>query len=128
VLAILAQLILSGFMFLVGLFGKLQGDPLKLDMLPWANGPNAANWLVALGLMGIVSCVLAVLGRFRILFTLWCLFVLWQVINNLFLSNSYSFGSRDNFYNGLYLLAGAAVAFLVSLAMLRSGRKRDRLV
>jgi hypothetical protein len=129
-LSIVAQLGVACLMFLVGLFGEITGDPIRVDMMPWINGPNASHWLLGLGAFGVLSSLLAVVGRWRVLFVVWTAFVLWQVVGLFLPSSSYSFGSRDGFVNGLYLLGGAIATFVASVAMLRASirKKKDRLV
>lgn len=95
------------------------GKALALGMLPWEGAP-LTRWTLALGLLGIICVVLAVIGVARWLFPFWTLFALIMIVRGYFLS-SYSFSGDFKF--AVWLAVGALVAFLASLSLFRP-RKR----
>jgi hypothetical protein len=68
-------------------------------------------------MLGLASVLLAG-SRLRWIFPLWCLFLLILMIRGFFLS-SYSFADANQFQFALGLTAGALIAFLGSLGVLR---------
>jgi hypothetical protein len=90
------------------------GGTLKIEMLPW-QGPMLATWMVCLGAIGLLSVAIAVLGRFRILFTLWAFVVLALLVRGVFFAAGVTFSGPDDFHDALWMLAGALLAFLGSL-------------
>lgn len=111
-------------LFLIGVAVVAMSSPstLKMSMLPWS-GSDLTTWLLWGGLAGIISIILAITGVFRFLFPLWTLVVVVMMIQG-FLIKPYTFEDKASFYNILWLLAGAALAFLASLTLLRSPRRR----
>jgi hypothetical protein len=97
-------------------------NTLKLTMLPWT-GADLTSWLLWGSLAGLISLVLAVTGVFRFLFPLWTLTVFVLMVRG-FILKPYTFEGKLAFYNVLWLLAGALIAFLASLTLLRAGRPR----
>ena len=94
---------------------------LRLEMLPWT-GIELNYWLVGMGLFGLLSVLLAVTGKFRLLFPLWSFFVLVMMVRG-YLILPYTFEGEDHFYRILALIAGALIAFLASLTALRPKRR-----
>jgi hypothetical protein len=115
--AYLYQLALSLFLIGLGLVAWASGPTdLNLGMLPWQGA--ALTWIIlALGIVGL-ACVVLAGSRLRWIFPLWCLFVLTMMIRGFFLS-SYSFAGANQFQLAVGLTAGALVAFLGSLGVLR---------
>lgn len=119
VFAYLYHLALSLLMLALGGVAVLSGQQnLKLDMAPW-HGRELNEWLLGLGLVGLLSVILAMAGKFRYLFPLWALAIFVMLVRGLFLSPSYTFAGADDFRNGLWLTAGALLAFLGSLTLFR---------
>ena len=94
---------------------------LKLGMLPWT-GRALTSWLFGLGLIGLFSVVSAVIGRFRILFLAWTVFVVIMLVRGFFFTG-YGFDGPSDFTRTLYLLAAAFAAMLGGIAQVRSKRK-----
>lgn len=113
----LYHLALSLLLLALGGVAMLSGaHNLKLDMLPW-HGAELNYWLVGSGLVGVLSVILAMTGMFRFLFPLWSLAVLVMLVRGLYLSPAFSFSGPDQFHDGLWLTAGAVVAFVGSLTL-----------
>jgi hypothetical protein len=74
-LALLIHLLFCPLLVILGAFALASGPHLlHLEMLPWT-GTKLASILLGSGLFGILSVVLAALGRLRFLFLLWSLTV-----------------------------------------------------
>lgn len=118
----LFELILS--LFLIGIsFVALTADkPLKLDMLPW-EGMRLNQWVLGLGIIGVLLVFLAALGPLRYLFPLWTLFVFIMMLRGFFLT-SYHFANDEQFRGAAWLTFGAFGAFLASLSCFDSRRRR----
>lgn len=117
VFAYLYQLALSLFLIGLGLVAWASGPTdLNLGMLPW-EGAALTRIILALGIVGL-ACVLLAGSRLRWIFPLWCLFLLTLMIRGFFLS-SYSFAGTNEFQFAVWLTAGALIAFLGSLGVLR---------
>jgi hypothetical protein len=87
---------------------------MKLEMLPW-QGVELNHWLIGLGLAGLLSVILAVTGKFRLLLSLWAIYVLGMMVRGVFFSSTVSFEGSDDFHNWLWMMGGAVVAFVGSL-------------
>lgn len=111
-------------LFLLGLasVALISANQLRLDMLPW-KGDDLAQWLLWGSLLGILSIVLAVTGIFRYLFPVYALVVLVMMFRG-YLLQPYTFAGKDAFYSTLWLIAGALLAFLASLTLLKLRRRR----
>ena len=115
--AFLFELALSLFLLGLGIAASANGaNGLNLGMLPW-EGRTLTRAILILGMLGL-ACVLLAGSRLRWIFPLWCLFVLILMIRGFFLS-SYSFADANQFQFALGLTAGALIAFLGSLGVLR---------
>ena len=116
------ELALSLFLIGLGMVAWESGPTdLNLGMLPW-EGALLTRIILILGIVGL-ACVLLAGSRLRWIFPLWSLFVLVMTIRGFFLS-SYSFAGANQFQFAVWLTAGALLAFLGSLGVLR--RKRSR--
>ena len=106
-----------------------------LGMVAWESGPTNLNLgvlpveratltrtILAFAIVGL-ACTLLAGSRLRWIFPLWCLFVLIMMIRGFFLS-SYSFAGANQFQFAVWLTAGALLAFLGSLGVLRRRRSR----
>ena len=122
--AYLFELALSLLLVGLGIVAWASGpSDLKLGMLPW-EGAALTRAILILGVAGI-ACVLLAGSRLRLIFPLWCLFVLVMLVRGFFLS-SYSFGRGSPFQFAMWLTAGALLAFLGSLGVLRRRAKPGR--
>ena len=95
---------------------------LNLAMFPW-KGDELIHWLFFGSIAGLITIALAVTGIFRFLFPFWTLLVFVMMARG-FLILPYTFTGKDEFYTVLALIAGAFVAFLGSLTLFRSKRRR----
>ncbi len=84
------------------------GQGFKIGILP-LQGWSQALSLLAAALFGIVTVILAVRGKLRILFLLWSLVVLGFLLKG-YIFSSYGFPDRSELYNALYLIAAAILA------------------
>ena len=114
----LFQLTLALFLTAVGLVTVLSGlNNLHLGMLPW-EGAHLTYGVLGLGLGGLVITALAILGRLKLLFPLWCGAVLVLMFRGFFLSSN-TFKGPEQFFGALLLTLGALGAFLGSWTVLR---------
>lgn len=118
----LYHLILCLFLLGICIVAKNGATTVKLSMLPWS-GSELTTWLLWGSIFGLLSIVLAITGVFRVLFPLWTLIVLVLMFQG-FLVKPYTFDGKAAFYNTLWLIAGAALAFLASLTLFPSRRRR----
>jgi len=109
-------------LFLMGVAALAISSPsiLNLAMLPWS-GSDLKTWLLWGGLAGLISIILAITGVFRFLFPLWTLTVVILMVQG-FLIKPYIFEDETSFYRVLWMIAGAALAFLASLTLFRPTR------
>jgi len=122
VFSYLFHLILSLFLLGIAFVAGLAGKPLKLDVLPW-EGQSLNHWVIALGIAGIVSVLLAVTGVFRYLFPIWAFFVFVMMLRGFFLT-PFQFSAADQFWGAAGLTFGALGAFLSSLSVLHARKRR----
>lgn len=108
---------LSLVTLLLGIAGASNDNNLSLGILPWT-GASLTHWLTGLGLIGMVCTALAIAGRLRFLFPLWSAFVVVMLFRG-YLFGSYTFGGAAGFKQALWFFAGAVVAFIGSLTVLR---------
>ena len=113
-------------LFLVGISGlaKVTDISLKLDMLPW-KGDELINWLFYGSVAGLLITLLAITGIFRYLFPLWALVVCVLMVRG-YLLQPYSFSSTQTFYYTLALIGGTLLAFLGSLMVFKTSKRRRR--
>ncbi|MGA2133912.1 MAG: hypothetical protein ABSH50_16590 [Bryobacteraceae bacterium] len=100
--------LLTLFLLALSCMALTSGQTLQLGMLPW-QGPNLAYWLLGGALLGLVSVILAIGGKWRALFFLWSLAVLAILFRGYFFSH-YHFAGPPAFHRALYLTAGAILA------------------
>jgi hypothetical protein len=110
------------FLLGVAILAMLSTSMLRIDVLPWT-GDDLVQWLLWGSLAGILSIILAVTGIFRYLFPIWTLLVVVMLIRG-YLLQPYAFAGREPFYQTLWLIGGALLAFLASLTLF--GRKKRR--
>ena len=117
------HLLLAGFLFGIASVAIMSGQHnLYLGMLPWT-GKALTWWLFGLGLFGILTVILAVCRRLRLLFVLWSLVVLILIVRGYFLG-AYRFDGPEEFRFALLLAGGALVAFLGSLTLFHRAKRR----
>lgn len=96
---------------------------LNLPMLPW-KGQELTLWILWASIAGLISTILAMTGIFRFLFPIWCLAVLVMMVRGYFLG-MYVYEGPGHFRSVVLLVAGALLAFLASLTLLKA-RKSGR--
>ena len=96
-------------------------ESLHLEMLPWSGA--TLNYLLLGGaLFGLVSVVLAVLGRVKFLFLLWS-FAVAVLLTKGYIFSSYRFGA-GGWHSAAYLIAASWIAVAGAWFQLRSRSKR----
>lgn len=124
-LSYIFHLILALFFLGISAVTLLAGQHnLSLRMLPW-RGEGLTLWLLGLSLFGILSVVLAVSGRVRLLFTLWTVLVFILMVRGFFLTN-YHFSGPAEAKGAVLLTLGALGAFFGSLMSTNSKPKAWR--
>lgn len=117
--------VLCLLLFGVGMIAYTSQVKASMAMLPWS-GDILVQWLIVGSLAGLICILLAVTGWFRFLFPLWALAILVLMVRG-YLLQPYTFTGKTEFYYVLGMIAAALVAFLASLTLLRSSKKRSRL-
>lgn len=100
-------------LFLAGLGAFVLGTgtgSMRLDMLPWFKGPWLHAWLLAIGLIGVVSGALALMGRYRIVLGVWSILVLVGMVYGFFINRGYSFSNPADAKFAAWLCFAALVA------------------
>ena len=96
-------------------------DRVRLEMLPWTGSAMIYGLLLG-GLFGLVSLVLAIRGRLRFLFFLWCVFVTFHLVKGYFLGG-YRF-TPDEFKTVLYIVGASFIALLGGFVQMFARRAR----
>lgn len=94
---------------------------LELNMLPWS-GATLGYILFFGSLFGLTSAILAIVGRWRILFLAWTVIVA-VIMSRGFLFSSYRF-TDFSFRNALYLMLAAWIAVVGAWFQLIARRTR----
>jgi uncharacterized membrane protein YdcZ (DUF606 family) len=118
----LFHFVLGLFLFAVALVAWVSGLPLRLDQVPW-QGDSLTYWMLASGLFGIATVILAFLGRLRVLFVVWAAVVLVMLFRG-YIFSGFRYEGMDHFRTSLYLIAGALLALLGAILQFRSRRSR----
>lgn len=92
----------------------------RIGWLPWT-GETLGAWLAGIGVLGLLSIVLALAGRMRGLMFLFCAALLWLAVRGFFLSN-WQFGSAANLRLAIIVTVGLLAALAGSVPL----SKRDR--
>ena len=114
--------LLTLFLLGISVVALSSGQSLHLEMLPW-QGQTLAYWLLCAALAGLVTVVLAVRRKWRLLFFLWSLAVLVTMARGFFFSHYYFTGPPE-FHRALYLTAGALIAAFGAWSRLRQEQLR----
>jgi hypothetical protein len=108
----------ASFFFLgLGIVSIATSTALHLDSLGFTP-ENAAKGALVLGIVGLVSTVLAFTGTFRYLFPIWAAVVVWLMIKGFFLGPS-TFASPEAFRWAVLLTLGGVGAFFGALWTLK---------
>jgi hypothetical protein len=89
-------------------------NDMKLETLPW-QGAELNHRLIILGVIGLLTVILAVTGKARFLLALWSIYVLGILVRGVFFNSTVTFSGSEDFHNWLLLIGGAAIAFIGSL-------------
>lgn len=114
----LLSLFLLGIAFVAYLSGS---TTFAIDLLPW-EGPSLVRILLLGNVVGLVIIVLAATGKFRLLYPLWALVVLYYAAQGVFVLKTYS--GPDEFRWALLFVLGALLALLGSLTQARRSFRR----
>lgn len=109
--------LLTLFLLAISMVALSSGQPLQLGMLPW-EGRTLTYALLCAALVGLLSVILAIFRRWRLLFFVWSLAVLAAMARGFFFSRYY-FAGPPEFHSALYLTAGALIAALGAWFQLR---------
>ena len=113
------HLVLGLFLFAIGAIAMFTANKtLQMPVLPWTD-PELTYWLFFGSLAGLISLVLAVTGKFRLLFRLWTVVVLGLMVHGFFVSGYYL---GDFFLNAVLMTLGALIAVLGSWTRVRPKR------
>jgi hypothetical protein len=113
----LFQTILSLALLGVGLVAvRSDVTDMKIEMMPW-QGVELNHWLIGLGVAGLVSVILAVTGKLRLLLPLWSFLVLAMLVRGVFFASGVTFEGQDDFHNWLWLTGGALAALIGSFTL-----------
>jgi uncharacterized integral membrane protein len=104
--------LLALFVFAISAMALANRTPPNFAFLPWS-GPTLTYWLLGLALFGLLTLLLAMGGKMRVLFFLWNLAVFVLLFKGLFVS-FYSFSGPVSFQVAVRLTAGSVVAALGS--------------
>ena len=108
------QLAMSLVCLGLGAVSKFTGTPLDMDSLPW-KGAEASNWLIGLGLIGLVAIAAAVSGsRLRFLLPVYSVILLYFLVKGNFFS-AHGFEGAPDFQKTIGIAATSAIAALASL-------------
>ena len=118
----LFHLVLCLFLLGMTVVAMMSTATFSLQALPW-KGDELERWLLWGCLAGLLSVILAMTGTFRFLFPVWALIVLVMMIRG-YLIQPYSFGGTDPFYQTLWLIGAALLAFFGSLTVFRRAKRR----
>ena len=111
--SLIFHLPLALFLFAVGSFSYLQNvKNLNIEMLPWT-GATLRGWVLTLGLLCLVSIVLAALRKFRVLFALYAVAIFLLSLYAVFASG-HRFDGASDFRWALTFVAGAFGAMMGS--------------
>lgn len=99
--------VIALFLLGIAMVSLTSGQPLHLGMLP-VEGASLTYWLLCAALVGLISVVLAIARRWRILFLLWSLLVLVVCVQGFFFSH-YHFDGAPAFHRALLLVCGALI-------------------
>ncbi|MBL8219574.1 MAG: hypothetical protein JNL62_10110 [Bryobacterales bacterium] len=105
-------------LFAMGAFAYLEGrKELTIDMLPWAEA-DVRMWLVLIGGFGLLSMLLALRKKARVLFAIHGVIAFVLSIYAVFLSR-HRFDGETDFFWGLAFVAGALGAMLGAMVHAR---------
>lgn len=112
------QIVMSVGCLGLALVSKFTGTPLAMDNLPW-KGDEASNWLLGLGITGLVATAAAASGsRFRFLLPVYSVIQLYILVKGNFLS-AHGFDGMPDFQKTIAVALSSVTATLSSLLQLK---------
>ena len=97
---------------------------LDMSMLPWWKGGTLTAWLAFLGIAGILSGGLALLGKLKPLLVLYTLAAFVVIVYGFFINMAFRFDSKAGAISVAWLALGALLAFIGSLTQYRKPDRR----
>ena len=97
---------------------------LDMSMLPWWKGGTLTAWLAFLGIAGILSGGLALLGKLKPLLVLYTLAAFVMIVYGFFINMAFRFDSKAGAISVAWLALGALLAFIGSLTQYRKPDRR----
>jgi len=120
----LYELILSLLLLGISVVAILsRGNSLNLGMLPW-KGAALTYWLLGIALAGLLSILLAWLGKLRFLFLLFSIAVFTLMARGYFLG-AYAFSGKHEFHMAIVATFGALIAIFGAWSQFRRKRRRS---
>jgi hypothetical protein len=117
------HLILALYLLGISVVALSSNNILRMPFLPWS-GEALTAWLMGGSILAILSILLAVTGVFRYLFPLWAFAALAVMVRG-FILRPYTFeGGKAEFQQIMIIIGLGLLAFLASLTLLRSPKKR----
>ena len=117
------HLVLSAFLLGIALLAASSHSSLKLTgLLPFTDDKMLSGTMT-LGIVGLLSTLLAITGIFKYLFPVWTAIVLYLMVKGTIFS-SYAFHGQSEFRGMMWLLFGALGAFFGGLWVLKPRRGR----
>lgn len=118
VFSYLFHLAVSFFFLGLGIVSAATSTALHLTSIG-LSPENALMGVLALGIVGLFSTLLALSGVFRYLFPVWAAFVVWLMIKGFFLSAT-TFSGPASFRSAIWLTLGSLIAFVGAVWTLRT--------
>jgi hypothetical protein len=116
--------VLSLFLLGIAMVAYIDGSStFNIDMLPW-EAPTLVRVLLLGNVIGLITLVLAITGKFRLLFPLWAAVVMYYVVKGVFFLKVYS--GVEEFQAALLFAFGAIGAFLGAMSQARRTFQRKR--
>jgi hypothetical protein len=97
---------------------------LQLGMLPW-KGRELTCWLLGVALTGLLSILLALMGKLRFLFLLYATAIFVMMLRGYFLGG-YAFSGKDEFRFAVLLTTGALLAIFGAWSQFRKKSRPKR--
>jgi hypothetical protein len=117
--ALFVGLLSAGVSFVLLISGS---NNYRLEMVPWFKGSGALWFLLLLGLLGIASALLSLMGRNKAFLALFCVVALISMMFGYFLSPIYRFDGSSEAWGAFFLTLGALGAVFGSAMALRKQR------
>lgn len=112
-------------LFLLGIaVVAMNSHTLNLGMLPW-KGRTLIFWLLGVSVFGLLSILLAWMGRPRFLFLLYSVAVFGMMVRGYFLGG-YTFSGKPEFRFAIYLTVGAFIAIIGAWSQFRKKASKRR--